>query len=50
MQIVPILLDCFSVLSKDVGNKEIIYNVLLVMSGILLEKNGKRGVKLILSV
>lgn len=49
MQIVPILLDCFSVLIKDIGNKEIIYNVLLVMSGILLEKNGKRGVKLILS-
>ncbi|KAH6782324.1 hypothetical protein C2S51_007617 [Perilla frutescens var. frutescens] len=39
-KIVPILLDCLSVLSKDAVSKEIIYNVLLVMSGILLEKNG----------
>ncbi|XP_057773140.1 MMS19 nucleotide excision repair protein homolog [Salvia miltiorrhiza] len=42
-KIVPILLDCLSVLSKDVVNKEIIYNVLLVMSGILLEKNGQEA-------
>lgn len=41
MQIVPLLLDCLPVLIKDAGNKEIIYNILLVMSGILLEKNGK---------
>ncbi|XP_047961342.1 MMS19 nucleotide excision repair protein homolog isoform X4 [Salvia hispanica] len=42
-KIVPILLDCLSVLSKDVANKEIIYNVLLVISGILLEKNGQEA-------
>lgn len=36
-------------LSKDVVNKEIIYSMLLVMSGILLEKTGKMGIKLYLS-
>ncbi|XP_042052468.1 MMS19 nucleotide excision repair protein homolog [Salvia splendens] len=42
-KIVPILLECLSVLSKDVANKDIIYNVLLVISGILLEKNGQEA-------
>lgn len=37
-------------LSKDAVNKEIVYNVLLVMSGILLEKNGERGINLYFSL
>ncbi|KAI3455490.1 hypothetical protein Pfo_012153 [Paulownia fortunei] len=42
-KLVPMLLDCLSMLSKDVLNKEIIYNVLLVISGILMEKNGQEA-------
>ncbi|KAL6559927.1 hypothetical protein OROGR_005044 [Orobanche gracilis] len=40
-KMVPMLLGCLSTLSKDVSNKEIIYNVLLVISGILVERNGQ---------
>ncbi|KAL6585082.1 hypothetical protein OROMI_004371 [Orobanche minor] len=40
-KLVPMLLGCLSTLSKDVSNKEIIYNVLLVISGILVERNGQ---------
>ncbi|KAL0415179.1 UNVERIFIED_CONTAM: MMS19 nucleotide excision repair protein [Sesamum latifolium] len=39
----PILLECLSTLSKDVSNKGIIYSVLLVISGILLDKNGREA-------
>ncbi|KAK6125136.1 hypothetical protein DH2020_041102 [Rehmannia glutinosa] len=42
-KLLPMLLDCLSMLSKDVMNKKIIYNVLLVISGILLEKNGQEA-------
>ncbi|GFP97780.1 mms19 nucleotide excision repair protein homolog [Phtheirospermum japonicum] len=40
-KLVPILLGCLATLSKDILNKEIVYNVLLVVSGILVEKNGR---------
>ncbi|KAL0319306.1 UNVERIFIED_CONTAM: MMS19 nucleotide excision repair protein [Sesamum angustifolium] len=39
----PILLECLSTLSKDVSDKGIIYSVLLVISGILLDKNGQEA-------
>ncbi|KAG8380020.1 hypothetical protein BUALT_Bualt07G0150100 [Buddleja alternifolia] len=42
-KLLPILLECLSMLSKDVRDKEIIYNVLLVISGILVEKNGQEA-------
>ncbi|KAK4427289.1 MMS19 nucleotide excision repair protein [Sesamum alatum] len=42
-KLLPILLDCLSMLNKDVSDKEIIYNVLLVISGILLDKNGREA-------
>lgn len=50
MQLVPLLLGCLSMLSNNVLNKEIIYNLLLVISGILVEKNGERGFKLCFSL
>ncbi|KAL3631945.1 hypothetical protein CASFOL_024929 [Castilleja foliolosa] len=40
-KLAPILLGCLATLSKDVLNKEIVYNLLLVISGILVEKNGR---------
>ncbi|KAK4482009.1 hypothetical protein RD792_012925 [Penstemon davidsonii] len=40
-KLVPVLLDCLNMLSKDVLNKEIVYDILLVMSGILVNKNGQ---------
>ncbi|PIN26041.1 DNA repair/transcription protein Mms19 [Handroanthus impetiginosus] len=42
-KMVPLLLDCLSILSKDVLDKEIVYSVLLVISGILLDKNGQEA-------
>lgn len=45
MQLIPILLDCLSILSMDVLDKDIIYNVLLVVSGILTDSNGEIKLK-----
>ncbi|KAL8466010.1 hypothetical protein ACS0TY_035213 [Phlomoides rotata] len=41
-KLVPLLLECLSMLSKDAVDKEILYSILLVMSGVLLEENGKQ--------
>ncbi|XP_073137535.1 MMS19 nucleotide excision repair protein homolog isoform X2 [Henckelia pumila] len=43
-KLIPILLDCLSILSMDVLDKDIIYKVLLVVSGILTDKNGEEAV------
>ncbi|KAG5619199.1 hypothetical protein H5410_019023 [Solanum commersonii] len=40
-KVLPVLMDCFLILSKDISHKEIIYSVLIVLSGILTDKNGK---------
>ncbi|CAA0826899.1 ARM repeat superfamily protein [Striga hermonthica] len=40
-KVVPMLSSCLCTLMKDVENKEIIYKVVLVISGILMEKNGE---------
>ncbi|KAL7140118.1 hypothetical protein ABFS83_09G100200 [Erythranthe nasuta] len=42
-KLVPLLLDCLSMLRKDVSNKEIIYSLLLVISGVLVEKTGQEA-------
>ncbi|KAG9141127.1 hypothetical protein Leryth_001625 [Lithospermum erythrorhizon] len=39
-KLLPVLLDCLSVLSKDTANSDRVYDVLLVLSGILTDKNG----------
>lgn len=41
LQLTPILLEGLSVLSQDVLDKEKLYDLLLVLSGILTDKNGK---------
>ncbi|KAL2939410.1 MMS19 nucleotide excision repair protein-like protein, partial [Bienertia sinuspersici] len=38
--LLPVLLDVISVLSEDILNKDMIYNLLLVFSGLLMDKNG----------
>ncbi|XP_059645093.1 MMS19 nucleotide excision repair protein homolog [Cornus florida] len=43
-KLIPIILDALSMLSEDFMNRSIIYNVLLVLSGILMEKNGQDAV------
>lgn len=43
-KVIPLLLDCLSSLQEDVVNKDVIYNVILVMSGILREKKGQEAV------
>ncbi|KAA8540352.1 hypothetical protein F0562_024729 [Nyssa sinensis] len=43
-KLIPIILDCLSMLSEDILNKDIIYNVLLVLSGILMDRNGQEAV------
>ncbi|KAL8170444.1 hypothetical protein V2J09_022248 [Rumex salicifolius] len=39
-KIVPVLLNAVFVLSEDVSNKDMVYNLLLVLSGLLMDKNG----------
>lgn len=39
-QVIPLLLDYLSYLREDVLNKDVLYNVVLVMSGILIDKKG----------
>lgn len=43
-KLIPIILDCLSILSEDIRNKEMVYGVLLVFSGILTENNGREAV------
>ncbi|XP_049394231.1 MMS19 nucleotide excision repair protein homolog [Solanum stenotomum] len=43
-KVLPVLMDCFLILSKDMSHKEIIYSVLLVLSGILTDKNGQEAI------
>ncbi|KAL9247367.1 hypothetical protein vseg_020808 [Gypsophila vaccaria] len=40
-KILPVLVDVISVLSEDLLNKDLIYSLLLVLSGLLLDKNGQ---------
>ncbi|KAB1218501.1 hypothetical protein CJ030_MR3G026381 [Morella rubra] len=43
-KLIPILLDCLSMLSKDNLEKDTLYGLLLVLSGILTDKNGQEAV------
>ncbi|XP_050235075.1 MMS19 nucleotide excision repair protein homolog isoform X2 [Mercurialis annua] len=43
-KLIPMLLDALILLSKDVMDKDIMYGLLLVLSGILTDKNGKEAV------
>jgi hypothetical protein len=47
LQLIPILLDCLSMLNKDTQDKDTdtLYSLLLVLSGILTDKNGKAKCK-----
>lgn len=40
LQLVPVLLEILSMLSEDIQNKDLVYSLLLVLSGILIEENG----------
>ncbi|GMH03716.1 hypothetical protein Nepgr_005555 [Nepenthes gracilis] len=40
-KLVRVLLDALSVLSEDVLNKDVVYNLLLVLSAILMDKSGQ---------
>ncbi|GJW81693.1 MMS19 nucleotide excision repair protein homolog isoform X2 [Tanacetum coccineum] len=37
---IPLLINGLTILSEDVQNQDIVYNLLLVLSGILIDKNG----------
>ncbi|XWS11994.1 hypothetical protein CRYUN_Cryun37aG0052400 [Craigia yunnanensis] len=43
-KIIPIMLDGLSALSNDILDKDVIYGLLLVLSGILMDKNGQEAV------
>lgn len=43
LQLIPILMDGLSVSSNDFSDKDILYNLLLVLSGILTDKNGQNN-------
>ncbi|XP_062156644.1 MMS19 nucleotide excision repair protein homolog isoform X2 [Alnus glutinosa] len=43
-KLLPILLDCLSMLNKDIQDKHSLYSLLLVLSGILTDKNGQEAV------
>ncbi|EOY26932.1 MMS19 nucleotide excision repair protein, putative isoform 1 [Theobroma cacao] len=43
-KIIPMLLDGLSALSNDILDKDVIYGLLLVLSGILMDKNGQEAV------
>ncbi|KAK2425246.1 MMS19 nucleotide excision repair protein [Trifolium repens] len=43
-KLIPILLDCLSMLTEDIQDKDILYGLLLVLSGMLTEKNGQEAV------
>lgn len=40
-KIVPVLVECLSMLREDTTDKDLIYDILLVLSGILTDTNGK---------
>ncbi|KAH9605118.1 hypothetical protein KSS87_005742 [Heliosperma pusillum] len=40
-KLLPVLVDVIAVLSEDPINKDLIYSLLLVLSGLLLDKNGQ---------
>ncbi|XP_059456370.1 MMS19 nucleotide excision repair protein homolog isoform X1 [Corylus avellana] len=42
-KLLPILLDCLSMLNKDIQDKHSLYRLLLVLSGILTDKNGQKA-------
>ncbi|XP_027929094.1 MMS19 nucleotide excision repair protein homolog isoform X2 [Vigna unguiculata] len=43
-KLIPVLLDCLSMLTEDIQDKDLLYGLLLVLSGILTEKNGQEAV------
>ncbi|XP_021294698.1 MMS19 nucleotide excision repair protein homolog isoform X2 [Herrania umbratica] len=43
-KIIPMVLDGLSALSNDILDKDVIYGLLLVLSGILMDKNGQDAV------
>ncbi|XP_073108980.1 MMS19 nucleotide excision repair protein homolog [Elaeis guineensis] len=43
-KILPSLMDSLAMLSEDVLNKDLIYSLLLVLSGILMDDNGKEAI------
>ncbi|XP_050286018.1 MMS19 nucleotide excision repair protein homolog isoform X2 [Quercus robur] len=43
-KLIPILLDCLSMLNKDAQDKDTLYSLLLVLSGILTDKDGQEAV------
>jgi DNA repair/transcription protein MET18/MMS19 len=42
--LIPVILDALPVLSEEIPDKDIVYSVLLVLSGILMDKKGKEVV------
>ncbi|KAM3380162.1 MMS19 nucleotide excision repair protein isoform X1 [Capsicum galapagoense] len=43
-KVLPVLTDCFLLLSKDISHKDIIYSLLMVLSGILTDKTGQEAI------
>ncbi|KAJ9568434.1 hypothetical protein OSB04_004400 [Centaurea solstitialis] len=43
-KLIPFMLDGLTILSEDVQNRDIVYNLLLVLSGILTDKNGQEAI------
>ncbi|CAJ1955318.1 unnamed protein product [Sphenostylis stenocarpa] len=43
-KLIPVLLDCLSVLTEDIQDKDMLYGLLLVLSGILTDKYGQDAV------
>ncbi|RDX83993.1 MMS19 nucleotide excision repair protein-like protein [Mucuna pruriens] len=43
-KLIPVLLDCLYMLTEDILDKDILYGLLLVLSGILTQKNGHEAV------
>ncbi|CAI9114214.1 OLC1v1014878C1 [Oldenlandia corymbosa var. corymbosa] len=44
-KIIPLLVNSLSMLTGDILNKDVVYSMLLVLSGILIEKNGQEAVE-----
>ncbi|KAI3786132.1 hypothetical protein L1987_45263 [Smallanthus sonchifolius] len=40
-KLIPLMVDGLAILSEDVQNRDIVYNLLLVLSGIMTDKNGQ---------
>ncbi|XP_047325692.1 MMS19 nucleotide excision repair protein homolog [Impatiens glandulifera] len=43
-KLIPILLDSLTILSKDGKDKDLVYSLLLVLSGMLMDNNGQEAV------